>query len=97
MGQEWAKDNAYYDVSENRIVLGKNMLEDEEILLWTYMSIALTGSVETSIYQSVASNSAFRSLEMGLKEYFTCSFIGDSFLGEKSAKKVYGKAGGQVL
>ncbi len=87
VGTDFMQDNAYYEEAENRIVLGKNMVDDVEVLLRVYVHNILATSAKKLLGKTIIENPVYRAVEIGLADYFTCSFTGDPLLGEISARK----------
>ncbi|OGO28061.1 MAG: hypothetical protein A2Z16_04185 [Chloroflexi bacterium RBG_16_54_18] len=83
-------DNAYYEGSGNRIVLGANFAHDPDVLYREFSHHVLFHP-----YQGVAQREEdIRGIESGLADYFPCSYTDDPRLGEQVApilQKLYGE------
>jgi hypothetical protein len=75
-------NNAYYDGRNNRIVIDQRVADDPTVPLREYTHHVLMSAGRESLMW----DGQFAAIESGLADYFACSFLDRSKLGEKAAK-----------
>ncbi len=76
------KDNAFFDQSENLIVIGEPLASDKDVAFREYTHYVL-GSLNTTTYNEWSE--VYRAIESGLADYFPCSFNNNPLFSEIAA------------
>jgi hypothetical protein len=75
-------NNAYYDGTNNRIVIDQRVADDPTVPLREYTHHVLMSAGR----EKLPWDGQFAAIESGLADYFACSFLNRPKLGEKAAK-----------
>lgn len=76
------KDNAYYQLEGNQLIIGEALASDPDVIYHEYSFRALTAANPDAINASWFQVTA---ISYGLADYFTCSYTNDAKVAEKSA------------